>query len=79
LARTILINQSVNPNYEIKNKSLIQSIISLSSRKNLKKDHTTIKRVRNIAQKCSNKLYSNKEVPLIVEEFIDNFHHGKEE
>ncbi|WP_458720520.1 hemerythrin domain-containing protein [Candidatus Nitrosocosmicus sp. R] len=59
----------------------------MSSTKNLKKDHTTIRRVRNIAQKCSNNLYSNKEVPLehieiisvIIEEFVDNFHHGKEE
>ena len=59
----------------------------MSSTKNLKKDHITIRRVRNIAQKCSNNLYSNKEVPLehieiisvIIEEFVDNFHHGKEE
>jgi hemerythrin-like domain-containing protein len=59
----------------------------LSSTKNLKKDHITIRRVRNIAQKCSDNLYSNKEVPLehieiisvIIEEFVDNFHHGKEE
>jgi hemerythrin-like domain-containing protein len=53
----------------------------------LKNDHITIRRVRNIAQKCSDNLYSNKEVPLehieiisvIIEEFVDNFHHGKEE
>jgi len=59
----------------------------LSSIKNLKKDHITIRRVRKIAQKCSDNLYSNKEVPLehieiisvIIEEFVDNFHHGKEE
>ncbi len=59
----------------------------MSSTKNLKKDHITIRRVRNIAQKCSDNLYSNKEVPLehieiisvIIEEFVDNFHHGKEE
>jgi hemerythrin-like domain-containing protein len=59
----------------------------LSSTKNLKNDHITIRRVRNIAQKCSDNLYSNKEVPLehmeiisvIIEEFVDNFHHGKEE
>ncbi|HKU83138.1 MAG TPA: hemerythrin domain-containing protein, partial [Candidatus Nitrosocosmicus sp.] len=50
-------------------------------------DHITIRRVRNIAQKCSDNLYSNKEVPLehieiisvIIEEFVDEFHHGKEE
>ena len=59
----------------------------MSSTKNLKNDHITIRRVRNIAQKCSDNLYSNKEVPLehmeiisvIIEEFVDNFHHGKEE
>jgi hemerythrin-like domain-containing protein len=59
----------------------------LSSTKNLKNDHITIKRVRNIAQICSDNLYSNKKVPLehieiisvIIEEFVDNFHHGKEE
>ena len=59
----------------------------MSSTKNLKNDHITIRRVRNIAQKCSDNLYSNKEVPLehieiisvIIEEFVDEFHHGKEE
>jgi hemerythrin-like domain-containing protein len=59
----------------------------LSSTKNLKNDHITIRRVRNIAQKCSDNLYTNKQVPLehieiisvIIEEFVDNFHHGKEE
>jgi hemerythrin-like domain-containing protein len=59
----------------------------LSSTKNLKNDHITIRRVRKIAQKCSDNLYANKKVPLehieiisvIIEEFVDNFHHGKEE
>ncbi|MGD9674109.1 MAG: hemerythrin domain-containing protein [Candidatus Nitrosocosmicus sp.] len=59
----------------------------MSSTKNLKNDHITIRRVRNIAQKCSENLYANKKVPLehveiisvIIEEFVDNFHHGKEE
>lgn len=59
----------------------------MSSTTNLKNDHITIRRVRNIAQKCSDNLYSNREVPLehieiisvIIEEFVDNFHHGKEE
>jgi hemerythrin-like domain-containing protein len=59
----------------------------LSSTKNLKNDHITIRRVRSIAQKCSDNLYANKKVPLehieiisvIIEEFVDNFHHGKEE
>ena len=59
----------------------------MSSAKNLINDHITIRRVKNIAQKCSDNLYSNKDVPLehieiisvIIEEFVDNFHHGKEE
>ncbi|MDQ6723510.1 MAG: hemerythrin domain-containing protein [Thermoproteota archaeon] len=53
----------------------------------LKNDHITIRRVRDIAQKCSNMLYSNRYVPIedieiisvVIEEFVDNFHHGKEE
>ncbi|WP_458747371.1 hemerythrin domain-containing protein [Candidatus Nitrosocosmicus sp. T] len=59
----------------------------MSSTENLKNDHITIRRVRKIAQKCSENLYANKKVPLehieiisvIIEEFVDNFHHGKEE
>jgi hemerythrin-like domain-containing protein len=53
----------------------------------LKKDHITIRRVKDIALKCSNLLYAHKEIPLedievvsvIIEEFVDHFHHGKEE
>lgn len=59
----------------------------MESTKNLKDDHITIRRVKNIAKKCSENLYSNKYVPIedmeiisvIIEEFVDNFHHGKEE
>jgi len=59
----------------------------LESTKNLKDDHITIRRVKNIAKKCSDNLYSNRYVPIedieiisvIIEEFVDNFHHGKEE
>jgi hemerythrin-like domain-containing protein len=58
-----------------------------NSTQNLKNDHLTIRRVKDIAKKCSNLLYSNYYVPIedieimsvIIEEFIDNFHHGKEE
>lgn len=54
---------------------------------NLKIDHITIRRVRDIAQKCSNLLYANMDIPLedieiisvVIEEFVDRFHHGKEE
>jgi hemerythrin-like domain-containing protein len=53
----------------------------------LKIDHVTIRRVRDIAKKCSDLLYSNKEVPfedleiisVVIEEFVDRYHHGKEE
>jgi hemerythrin-like domain-containing protein len=59
----------------------------VESTKNLKDDHITIRRVKNIAKKCSDNLYSNRHVPIedieiisvIIEEFVDNFHHGKEE
>lgn len=59
----------------------------MNSTKNLKDDHIIIRRVRDIAKKCSNNLYSNKPVPIedmeiisvIIEEYVDNFHHGKEE
>lgn len=59
----------------------------MESTKNLKDDHITIRRVKNIAKKCSDNLYSNRCVPIedieiisvILEEFVDRFHHGKEE
>ena len=59
----------------------------LNATQNLKNDHITIRRVKDIAQKCSILLYSNKNIPIedieiisvIIEEFVDYFHHGKEE
>ena len=59
----------------------------LNATQNLKNDHITIRRVKDIAQKCSILLYSNKNIPIedieiisvIIEEFVDHFHHGKEE
>ena len=59
----------------------------MNATQNLKNDHITIRRVKEIAQNCSNKLYANQYVPIedieiisvIIEEFVDNFHHGKEE
>ncbi len=59
-----------------------------SSTANLKHDHLTVRRVGAIAQRCSDKLYAGDEdIPIedieilsvIIEEFIDAFHHGKEE
>lgn len=57
------------------------------STRELKQDHVTVRRIRDIAQRCSDKLYEGKSVPLedidiisvVIEEFIDAFHHGKEE
>src|SRR6266513_1424679 len=53
----------------------------------LKQDHVTASRIKDIAQICSDKLYANENIPLedveiisvVIEEFIDAFHHGKEE
>ena len=51
------------------------------------KDHLLVRRLGVVIQKCSERLYANVEIPLedieiasvIMEEFIDRFHHGKEE
>lgn len=59
----------------------------MNSTQNLKHDHIAIRRIKNITQTCSNNLYANKYVPIedieiitvIIEEFVDDFHHGKEE
>lgn len=56
--------------------------------KNLKEDHILIRRLRNVAKVCSEKLFfANIEIPIedieiisvVMEEFVDRFHHGKEE
>ena len=60
---------------------------TLYSTQDLKYDHTILRRLRNIIERCSNKLYANKNVPIedieiisvVIEEFVDRFHHGKEE
>jgi hemerythrin-like domain-containing protein len=58
------------------------------STRELVQDHNTIRRIRNIAQKCSDRLYAgDKDIPfeeieiisVVIEEFVDAFHHGKEE
>jgi hemerythrin-like domain-containing protein len=61
--------------------------INLKSTQDLKKDHVTIRRIKEIAEKCSDLLYTSQYVPVedieilsvIMEEFVDHFHHGKEE
>lgn len=53
----------------------------------LRQDHVVVRRVRDIAQRCSDKLFAGQNIPLedirvisvVIEEFIDAFHHGKEE
>lgn len=57
------------------------------STRELKQDHVVVRRVRDIAQRCSDELYSGKSIPLedieilsvVIQEFIDALHHGKEE
>jgi hemerythrin-like domain-containing protein len=59
----------------------------LKSTQDLKDDHITIRRIKDVALKCSRNLYETKYVPIedievisvIIEEFVDHFHHGKEE
>jgi hemerythrin-like domain-containing protein len=54
---------------------------------NLMQEHLVVRRVGNIVQRCSDRLYANEDVPIediqvisvVIEEFIDTFHHGKEE
>lgn len=59
----------------------------MSATQDLKQDHVAVRRIRDIAQRCSDRLYAGEKVPLedigvlsvVIEEFIDAFHHGKEE
>jgi hemerythrin-like domain-containing protein len=59
----------------------------LKSTQDLKDDHITIRRIKDVALMCSKKLYEAKYVPIedieiisvVIEEFVDHFHHGKEE
>jgi len=54
---------------------------------NLLDEHFIVRRLGNIAKKCSDGLYSNQNIPIediqiisvVIEEFVDAFHHGKEE
>ena len=46
-----------------------------------------MRRLKNIIERCSDKLYANEDIPIehieiisvVIEEFVDTFHHGKEE
>jgi hemerythrin-like domain-containing protein len=58
-----------------------------ASTESLMQEHHLVRRIGNIAQRCSDKLYANENIPIediqiisvIMEEFIDSFHHRKEE
>jgi hemerythrin-like domain-containing protein len=57
------------------------------STEDLLQEHVIVRRIGNIAQRCSDKLYSDEEMPIedvqiisvVIQEFVDAFHHGKEE
>ena len=59
----------------------------MNSTQNLLDEHLIVRRLGNIAKKCSDGLYSNQNIPIediqiisvVIEEFVDAFHHGKEE
>lgn len=61
--------------------------ITLHSTQDLKNDHIIVRRLRHIAERCSDKLYANENVPIedieiisvVIEEFVDSFHQHKEE
>lgn len=66
--------------------SIMDSSSSFST-DSLMQEHIIVRRIGNIAQRCSDRLYANKDVPIediqiisvVMEEFIDALHHGKEE
>jgi hemerythrin-like domain-containing protein len=63
------------------------SLMDSSSTDSLMQEHLLVRRIGNIAQRCSDRLYANEDLPIediqiisvVMEEFIDAFHHGKEE
>ena len=59
----------------------------MNATRDLKQDHVLIIRLGKIAKKCSDLLYGNVDIPkedikiisMLIHEFVDKFHHGKEE
>jgi hemerythrin-like domain-containing protein len=57
------------------------------STESLMQEHLIVRRIGNIAQRCSDRLYANEDIPIediqiisvVIEEFIDALHHRKEE
>jgi len=59
----------------------------LNATKNLKQDHILVNRLGRIAKKCSDLIYDNSDISIedikiismLIQEFVDKLHHGKEE
>lgn len=59
----------------------------MNATRDLKQDHVLINRLGKIAKKCSDLIYADLEIPtedikiisMLIQEFVDKFHHGKEE
>jgi hemerythrin-like domain-containing protein len=59
----------------------------MSATEELLQDHVFIRRLQLVIEKCYTLLYEGKDVPFedlvkiadIIEQFVDNFHHSKEE
>lgn len=59
----------------------------MSAIKDLLQDHVFIRRLQAVIEKCYTLLYEGRDVPFgdltkiadMIEQFVDNFHHGKEE
>jgi hemerythrin-like domain-containing protein len=59
----------------------------MSATEDLLQDHIFIRRLQVVIEKCYTQLYEGKEIPIgdlvkiadIIEQFVDQFHHGKEE
>lgn len=53
-----------------------------SSTDDLLQEHLIVRRLRNIAQKCSDRLYASEDIQIFLSSsrsFVDAFHHGEEE
>lgn len=61
--------------------------MALLSTNNLREDHKTVKKLREIVSQCSSQIYSGQKIPIedirdilvVIEEFVGMCHHGKEE
>lgn len=59
----------------------------MSATEDLLQDHILIRRLQVVIEKCYTQLHGGKEIPMgdlvkiadIIEQFVDLFHHGKEE